>query len=126
MLKNGLIYKLEKSVQPSETAIVMGSGGLEVFSTPSLVAFMEKTAFLSVENLLEDGDTTVGISIDTKHLKASLVGDNLNSVATLVEVDGKKLSFEIVVTHNGVIIGSCTHDRFIIDKEKFMNKLRKG
>ena len=124
-MEKGLIYRLKKTVKLSDTAIVVGSGGLEVFSTPSLAAFMEKTAFLSVEDMLEKGYSTVGVSINIKHLKGNLVGDGLDSAATLVEVDGKKLTFEVVVTHNGTIVGTCTHDRFIINEENFLNKLKK-
>ncbi|OQY42852.1 MAG: dihydrolipoamide acyltransferase [Fusobacteriia bacterium 4572_74] len=125
MLKKDLSYTLEKIISPSETAIKMESGGLDVFSTPNLIAFMEKTAFLSVEKYLDKENTTVGISINAKHLKANLVGDKLNCIATLNNIDGKKLSFEIVVIHEETIIGSCFHDRFIVNKEKFINKLIK-
>ena len=125
MLEKNLSYTLEKTIESSETAINMGSGGLDVFSTPSLIAFMEKTAFLSVENLVDKGNTTVGISINAKHLKANLVGDKLSCIATLTKVDGKKLSFDIIVTFNKTIIGSCFHDRFIVNGDKFINKLIK-
>jgi len=125
MLKKGLSYTLEKIIAPSETAIKMESGGLDVFSTPNLIAFMEKTAFLSVEKCLDEENTTVGISINAKHLKANLVGDKLNCIATLNEIDGKKLSFEIIVLYDETIIGSCFHDRFIVNKENFINKLIK-
>lgn len=125
MLKKDLSYTLEKFVNPSETAIKMESGGLDVFSTPNLIAFMEKTAFISVEKYLEEEDTTVGISVNARHLKANLIGDKLSCVATLTEIDGKKLSFQIVVIHEETIVGSCFHDRFIVNKEKFINKLIK-
>lgn len=125
MLKKDLSYTLEKIVNSSESAIKMESGGLDVFSTPSLIAFMEKTAFLSVEKYLDKENTTVGISVNVKHLKANLVGDKLNCIATLNEIDGKKLSFEILVIHEETIVGSCFHDRFIVNKEKFINKLIK-
>jgi len=125
MLKKDSSYKLEKIIDSSETAVKMESGGLDVFSTPNLIAFMEKTAFLSVEKYLDEESTTVGISINAKHLKANLIGDELSCVATLTEIDGKKLSFEIVVIHKETIVGSCFHDRFIVNKEKFINKLIK-
>jgi predicted thioesterase len=123
MLKTNLSYTLNKIVEPSETAISMGSGGLEVFATPSLIALMEKVAFLCVEDILDDKDTTVGISVDAKHLKANLVGDKLEFTATLINIDGKKLSFDIVAIYGDTIVGSCTHDRFIVNKEKFINNL---
>jgi predicted thioesterase len=125
MLKKDLSYTLEKIIKSSETAVKMESGGLDVFSTPSLIAFMEKTAFLSVEKYLDKENTTVGISVNAKHLKANLVGDKLSCIATLTEIDGKKLSFEIVVIFEETIVGSCFHDRFIVNREKFINKLIK-
>lgn len=125
MLKKDLSYTLEKIINPSETAIKMESGGLDVFSTPNLIAFMEKTAFISVEKYLDKENTTVGISVNAKHLKANLVGDKLSCVATLTKIDGKKLSFEIIVIHEETIVGSCFHDRFIVNKEKFIKKLIK-
>lgn len=125
MLEKGLSYTLEKIINLSETAIKMESGGLDVFSTPNLIAFMEKTAFISIEKYLDVENTTVGISINAKHLKANLVGDKLSCISTLTNIDGKKLSFEIIVIHEETIVGSCFHDRFIVNKEKFINKLFK-
>jgi len=125
MLKKDLSYTLEKIISSSETAIKMESGGLDVFSTPNLIAFMEKTAFLSVEKHLDKENTTVGISVNAKHFKANLVGDKLSCISTLTEIDGKKLSFEIVVIFEETIVGSCFHDRFIVNGDKFINKLFK-
>ncbi len=125
MLKENISYCLETVIGNDETAIKMESGGLKVYSTPSLIAFMEKTAFLCVENFLDVGDTTVGISINAKHLKANLVGDKLQCTATLTKVDGKKLSFDILVTYKDIVVGSCIHDRFIVNGNKFMDKLVK-
>lgn len=124
MLKNGMELILEKIVKPEDTAAKIASGALEVFSTPMLAAFMENTAFKLVEPHLEKGMTTVGTSLDLKHLKANLVGDKLFCKAQLILVEGKKLVFNIEVTHGESLVGTCTHERFIVNIEKFINRLK--
>ena len=122
MLKEGIKLTQEKVVIKSETAINIGSGGLEVFSTPMLVAFMENSAFKLVEDKMELGMTTVGTSLNLKHLKSNRVGETLLCECELVKVENKKLTFDIKVIFNEVIIGTCEHERFIVNIEKFMKK----
>ncbi len=123
MLKEGINFNLTKIVNEDETAAKVASGALEVFSTPSLIAFMENTAFQCVQRFLDEGDTTVGISVNMKHLKASLVGDTVECEAKLVKIEGKKLFFDITSTSNGEIIGTAEHIRYIVNQEKFLSKL---
>lgn len=125
MLKENLSLTQEKIITSEETASKVASGALEVFSTPMLIAFMESTAFNLVQPHLSNDDTTVGISINVNHLKANLVGDKICCGATLTKIDGKKLSFDIKVFHNDILVGQGTHDRFIVNTEKFLSKLGK-
>lgn len=124
MLEKNMSFTLEKVVKENETAEKVASGALDVFSTPMLIAFMENTAFKLVEPHLENGLTTVGTAINMKHLKANLVGDKLRCTAKLVEIDRKRLQFQIEVTYEGEIVGSAEHERFIVDEKKFMEKLK--
>lgn len=125
MLKEGIILKQEKRVLESETASKVASGGLEVFSTPMLIAFMENTAYNLVQEYLECGDTTVGIAVNIEHLKANLVGDKIECIAKLEKIDGKKLDFDLIVTYNDEIVGRGKHSRFIVNIEKFVGKLKR-
>ena len=109
MLKNGLELELSKIVLVSDTAVVVGSGMLDVFSTPMMIAFMENTAFNCVQKFLAAEDTTVGIEINTKHLKANLVGDEITSKAVLKKIDNKKLFFDIEVKHGEEVVGISNH-----------------
>ncbi len=125
MLKEGMSFTQSKIVKESETAAKVASGALEVFSTPMLIAFMESTAFTLVQKELGEGDTTVGISVNIKHLKANLIGDELTCTAILEKVDGKKLDFSVKVFHGDVLVGEGEHSRFIVNEEKFLAKLNK-
>ena len=122
MLK-GLINSETLLVRHEDTAAVYGSGALEVFATPAMIALMEKTCLESVSDKIGEGNTTVGISVNIKHLKASPVGALIRCDATLVEVDRRRLVFEVKCFEEETLIGEGIHERFVVDSEKFMGKL---
>ncbi|MFR8991665.1 MAG: thioesterase family protein [Fusobacterium sp.] len=124
MLKEGITLTLEKVVKAEETAAKVASGALEVFSTPMLIAFMEQTSFELAQQYMKEGDTTVGVSVNIKHLKANLVGDRLKCISTLEKIDGKRLDFLVKVYHNENVVGEGEHSRFIVNEEKFLGKLK--
>lgn len=118
----GIKNQIELKVTLEKTAKVVGSGLLEVFSTPSMIALMEQTAAESVEKELEPGTTTVGVKINVDHLAATPIGMNVVCCSTLVQVDGRKLIFEIEAFDEAGVIGKAYHERFIVDSKRFMDK----
>ena len=124
MLKEGMSLTLEKIVSENETAAKIASGALNVFATPILIAFMENASFELVQKELPTGETTVGTSVNIKHLKANLIGDKIKCVSVLEKIDGKKLEFSVKVYHGDNLVGEGTHGRFIVNEEKFLNKLK--
>ena len=110
-------------VTESNTAIALGSGDMPVFATPAMMALMENAAMLAVEDELPEGSTTVGGHIESSHLKPSPVGAEITATATLENVDGRKLYFNVIACQGDVVIGEGTHLRFIVDRDRFMGKL---
>lgn len=125
MLVNGMDFIQKKTVVQEETAKNVGSGGLDVFSTPMMLAFMENTAFQLAEKELKDEETTVGISVNLKHMRANLVGDEIECEAILVKVEGKKLFFELKVTYNEELVGAGDHVRYVVDEKKFIESIKR-
>ena len=121
MLK-GLRHSETLVVEHKDTAAVYGSGALEVFATPAMIALMEKTCLESVANKIGEGNTTVGIAINIKHLKASPVGVTIRCEAELVEVDRRRLVFSVKCFEDETLIGEGIHERFVVDSKKFMSK----
>lgn len=120
----GKIYEQKIVVQEKDSAKSLGSGGLDVFGTPAMIALMENTALMMVKSSLPEGSDTVGIEINAKHLKASPIGANITCKATISAIDGRKISYELLATdEKGDVIGTATHDRFIVDIQKFMSKI---
>lgn len=112
----------EITVTKELTAISVGSGDLEVYATPAMIALMEGTASESVKSELEEGQGSVGTGISIKHLVATPVGMRVRCESELVEVDGRRLVFNISAFDEKDKIGEGTHERFIISNEKFQNK----
>ena len=119
----GLKYKKEKTVTEKDTAAALGSGGVEVFSTPMMVALIENTCLEAVEDKLPEGYYTVGIHLDVSHIGATKVGKKVWAEVELIDQDRKKLMFKVETFDEDKKIGEGTHERFIIDVEKFINKL---
>lgn len=123
MLKEGLSYTSKVKVSLENCASAVGSGGLDVFATPSMVALMENAAMNAVAPYLPEGSTTVGSEISTTHIKPSAPGSEISATATLIAVEGRKLQFDVEARDASGTIGKGTHVRFIVDIERFMAKL---
>ena len=119
----GLRHCEELVVEHKDTAAVYGSGALEVFATPAMIALMEKTCLMSVYDKIGEGNTTVGIAVNIKHLKASPVGATIRCEAELIEVDRRRLVFKVQCFEGDTLIGEGIHERFVVESAKFMAKL---
>ena len=109
-------------VTPENTAMSVGSGFLPVFATPMMAALMEKTAANSIQAELGEGEGTVGTSLNIRHLSATPVGMTVKCESELIEIDRRRLVFSLKVTDGVDVIGDGTHERFIINNEKFMSR----
>lgn len=123
MIEAGIKAKIETIVTEDMTAEKVGSGLLPVYATPCLLALMENTCASSVQPYLDEGDGTVGVSADIKHIAPSPVGMKVRCESELKEVKGKKLVFEVNVYDENGLVGTGTHKRAIINNEAFMSKL---
>ncbi len=124
-LREGISHTVSVLASDKNSARAVGSGGLDVFATPSMVALMELAAMTAVAPCLPEGSDTVGVEVNIAHTRATPLGDTVTATATLTNVDGRKLGFDVVASDSQGEIGRGTHARFIVDREKFMGKLRK-
>lgn len=118
----GAEYTATEIVTKENTASRYGSGLVDVFATPAMVALMEKAALNAVLPYLPQGFNTVGTEVCVKHTKATPMGWEVFSKAILKEIDGKKLIFEVVAWDKEGEIGRGTHTRYIIDSKRFIEK----
>lgn len=104
------------------TAAVVGSGSLEVFATPMMIALMENAALNTVKPFLAEGEATVGTEISVTHNAPTPIGETVTAEAELIAVDRRKLQFQVQARVGDEIIGRGTHTRFIINEELFLQK----
>lgn len=118
----GLTYTSTAVVDKTNTALTLGSGDMEVLATPAMVALMENAAMNAVAPHLEYGQTTVGSQISTTHLAPSFLGATVTATATLTAVDGRKLTFSVEAHDGDTLIGTGTHIRYIVSRDRFLSK----
>lgn len=115
----------KKNVALTDTASAYGSGLAEVFATPAMIAFMEQTAYKSIEPHLPQGYSSVGIGLNNVlHKKATLPQKEVVCHSEVVKVDGKKITFSIQVFEGDIEVGCAEHTRYIINSEEFMKNIR--
>lgn len=119
----GLKYQSRVVVSEDNTALNLGSGDMEVFATPAMIALMENAAMNAVASSLAEGTTTVGTMMRSSHIKASAVGATITAEAELIAVDGRRLTFTVKAWDEQGVIGEGEHERFIVDRERFLSKL---
>lgn len=124
MLTTGIKNKTELYVTDKNTAKAVGSGTLEVYATPQMVNLMETCACFSVEPYMEPGKTTVGIGLSISHVSATPIGLKVWCESELIAIDGRKLTFRVSAYDECGPIGEGTHERFIVDTQKFMAKVQ--
>ncbi len=122
MLETGIKGHQTETVTEEKTAAAVGSGSLRVYATPAMIALMEKTALASVAGELEEGMTTVGTKLDVAHTSASPEGSTITCESVLTEIDRRRLVFTVTAYDDAGEIGKGTHERFIVDCAKFMDK----
>ena len=123
MIQVGQSATATVTVTESNIAKTMKSGSLEVFATPAMCALMEEAAQTAVQPELNDGEGTVGISLSISHDAPSPMGTTITATAKVTAVEGRKISFAIEASDGVGIIGKGTHERFVINNEKFMTKV---
>ncbi len=121
-LETGITGIQSVKVSESNSAKTMGSGTLDVFATPAMIALIEETAWKSVQPFLEEGEGTVGTKLEVSHDAPTPLGMTITAETRLVEIDGRRLVFEVEASDGIDIIGKGRHERFIIRNERFQEK----
>jgi fluoroacetyl-CoA thioesterase len=122
-LERGLQSEISRVIAESDTAAAYGSGLVPVLSTPHLIALMESASQSVIEPYLDAGQTAVGTHVDMRHLAATPVGMEVRVRAELVEVHGRRLRFHVEAWDEVERIGEAEHERFIIDRDRFLRRI---
>jgi predicted thioesterase len=124
-IKPGLHGEYTTTVTEDKTAKHLGSGGVEVFATPAMIATMEKASLSAIDPLLDEGYMSVGIEVSVRHLRATPVGQEVRARSEVTAVEGSRVTFKVEAWDETEKIGEGTHQRAIVELARFKEGLRK-
>lgn len=116
-------YSAKMIVYEKDLACSYGSGLARVYATPSMIAFMEKTSSDFIAQFLENAEITVGTKVNIVHIKASPLLSEITCNVEIIEILGRKITLKVECICNNEIIGNGTHERFVVNLEKFEKKV---
>ncbi|MBQ0045851.1 MAG: hypothetical protein KBS35_03105 [Mycoplasma sp.] len=123
-LQQGQIFTHTFVVTSQMSAIQVGSGLVDVLSTPAMIAQMEKFASQDIAKFLQPNEVTVGFDINVKHLLPSKIGTTIKCVTTVTQIVKNRIGLTIEVTENDKTVATATHTRVIVDKKRFIEGLK--
>lgn len=121
-LKVGMKHSLEWEVTENRCTT---RGDYKVFSTPSMTQFVEMTAQALAAPYLKPGQGQVGVSVNIRHLAPTPIGKKVRADAELIGIDRRRLTFRVKVFDDVEQVGEAEHERFVIDVDKYIERLRK-
>ena len=112
VIRPGLEYRFERVVD--DRLVTTHVGGKGIFATPAMIGLMEGASHKAVEELLPEGQTTVGYEVHVRHLAPAAPGSTVEVISRLTEVKGNKLYFDVSCLQEGKLLGAGTHKRAIV------------
>ena len=122
-LQVGMTMELTHRVTEEVTAHRMGNEGFHVLATPFIVAWFEEAARTLATAHLEPGQGTVGSLVTTRHLAPTPVGMTVRVRATLREMDGRRLLFDLEARDDKEKVAEGQNERIIVSLARFRERL---
>jgi fluoroacetyl-CoA thioesterase len=112
-------------VSEAHTAPRIGSGRVHVLATPVMINLMEAAALDAIESLLPDGHQSLGIHLDVSHHAATPVGMRVTAIARVLDLEGRKVRFEVEARDERELIGGGTHERVVVNVSRFDERVQR-
>ena len=122
-IQPGLKSQKEFVVEERYTASHVGSGSVKVLATPMMIAFMEITACEMLDEHLPEGFSSVGTHVNVRHTAPSKLGATVRVEVEVQAVEGSKVDLSVAVWDGEQQVGGGTHERFVIEVERFLKRL---
>ena len=120
----GNVRESAQEVTRERSATHLGSGTLGVYATPSMALFVELVCRGMIDSKLPEGQASVGIRIDLRHLAPTPVGDTVRIRAEITAIEDNQVFFSAQLWDSKEVIGEALHQRAVIDVERFLRRVR--
>ena len=124
-LPAGLKGTAELVVGEQHTAPRVGSGRIHVLATPVMINLIEAAALAAVEQSLPENHQSLGTHLDITHVAATPVGMRVRATAEVLRVEGRTLFFKVRAEDERELIGEGTHERVVVNVERFDERVKK-
>ncbi|MBB5873118.1 putative thioesterase [Allocatelliglobosispora scoriae] len=125
-LTPGLIARVELLVGDADTAQALGSGDVPVLGTPRVLALAEAATVAATSSHLPAGFTSVGVHVQLDHRSPTPVGRLVVAEALLTRSDGRRLTFDVTVRDEDLVIADGQVERIVVDRHRFVEKATGG
>jgi len=112
-------------VETEHTTSHVGSGTIHVLATPAMIAYMEITSNRLLQQHLPEGFSSVGTTVNIRHLAPTNQGMTVSVSSEVLSVDGDKVEFKVLVHEGDKLVGDGFHGRHVIDNARFLKRLNK-
>lgn len=120
----GSIGTASLSTDQSHTAASVGNPNVHAISSATLIILFEGAAHNCLEKYFDDGEVSVGTSINIRHIAAAPPGTSITAKAKVTKQDNKQVEFNVEVnSQQGKLLMKGTHGRLVVDHENFLNSL---
>jgi predicted thioesterase len=120
----GLVGEQEAKVGEAQLATKMGSGSVDAYATPAMIALIEQAAVAAIDPLLPEGQASVGTALEVRHLAATPLGARVRARAEVIAVEGRQITLRVEAWDEHEQIGAGVHTRYVIDVSRFMERAR--
>ena len=125
MLKPGISLEQKRVVRRDDCITFLGADVRPSLATPSMIKWMEYCCRDAIFPHLDEGNDSVGVKVSVEHLAATPMGQQVTYTATVDTVNGRRVRFTVQASAGIKIVGQGTHDRFVVDVQRFAARLRK-
>jgi fluoroacetyl-CoA thioesterase len=119
----GMKEEITFQVEQEQTAVHVGSGGLKVLATPIMIAYMERVSRTLLDKVLPKGYSSVGVHVNVRHLAPTPLGGQVWVMCEVLQVDGRRVLFDVQARDDEEMVGDGRHERVVIDVERFLQRV---
>jgi fluoroacetyl-CoA thioesterase len=119
----GLKGERKQQVTPDVAVGFLGPEDARVLGTPFMILLLEMASRDSILPFLDPGYDSVGTVVDVRHLAATPLGMEVSFRSEVIAVEDRRVRFKVEAFDEKEQIGEGTHERFIVQVERFVKRL---
>ena len=122
-IRQGLAREETFTVEEEHAALHVGRGGSRVLATPWMIAFMERVAYRLLVAHLAEGESSVGVLVDVRHLAPTPIGSTVRVKVEVDQIENTQVTFNVAAWDQAEKVGEGSHRRVMVDEARFLRRV---